>query len=159
MTCQRRKLKPPDPTWSYPHATRNQVEGAKRYLDTHKALPNWNIRPVGGQNAVLDQHRKNKIPWESVRPDLRPRCQEWFDTRIAKYKAEGRQITQGIINSVRCNATRQGRYCLTTRYSLDRLNWKHALKVWNRYLEWLAVEERLKFVASVGTETRLLDIA
>jgi hypothetical protein len=144
-----------EPIWTYPYATRRRVNLAYARLAKIDCR-NWKDNP---RPRVLYQHRKNKIPWESVRPDLRPQVQQWFDNKIAEYKALGRPITQGIINSVRCNATRYGRQTLTHRYSAMFLHWKTSLHIVTRYEEWLAQQQRSTYVGSLGkTQSRQLEL-
>ena len=149
---------PNDPMWEFPYATRKQIRALRKYFSTfHKRKRCFD----GGRhtNGTLDRHRKNKIPWESVPPWNRDYCQRWFDNKIAEYKSQGRTITPGIINSVRMNATRVGRYIKTSIAMGKYVGYSRKKALWLRFQEWESAKQRRAFVeATGGLQHKVLEI-
>jgi hypothetical protein len=145
LAVRRIKFNPADPSWTFPFATRERIERLEEYFSTfHLRKKNW-----GSGNKVrqvLDENRKVKIPWESVPPHRRHIAQAYFDKRIAMYQAQGRAITQGIVNSSRCLATRFSR---STPWERARKceDYGSKKKMWLAYQDWLSKQQRAEFVA------------
>lgn len=153
-----------DPTWRYPYATRLEIENLRIYFshfatrirswkqqkdtDTH-ALP----RGKGGKWGTGE-------PWASVRPDLRPKVEAWFNRKLAEIQARGITPTPGKIRSLRMNAANYGRHVLTYHRAADRMHYQVRKKKWLRYLSWKAAEERKELLANRGKNpSKVLEIS
>ena len=146
------KRDPKDPTWLYPFARRERIEGLRVYFSTfHKRRKSFASMHAGRRfTGILYHLRKNKIPWESVAPWNRPAAQAWFDKKIAEYKAQGRTITWGIINSVRMNATRFGRSVRTGEAMGKYITYGQRKALWLNYQAWESKQQRQAHVEATG---------
>jgi hypothetical protein len=158
-----RQMKPKDPEWTYPYATRRQIENLRIYF-SHFAtrIRGWH------QQKDTDTHAlprvKNKwgtgIPFESVPPQHRARVEAWFNRKLAEIKAQGITPSPGKIRSLRMNAANFGRHVLTGHRRIDRAQYEMRKRKWLRYLSWKAAEERKELLARRGPNpSKVLEIS
>lgn len=141
-----------DPGWTYPHATRLQIENLRIYF-SHFAtrVEGWG---KGIKTHALPQKETRGIPWASVPPQHRAKVEEWFNRKIAELKARGVTPSAGKIRSLRMNASNYGRYVLTGHRRGNRSQYEMKKKKWLRYLEWKAAEDRKELLRARGPEER-----
>jgi hypothetical protein len=152
-----------DPTWTYPFASRLEIENLRVYF-SHFAtrIRSWK------QQKDTDTHALPKIngawggrePWASVPPQHRARVEAWFNHKLAELRAKGITPTPGKIRSLRMNAAMYGRYVLTGKRRMNRVHYEMRKRKWLRYLSWKAAEERKELLAGRGpNESKVLPIA
>lgn len=143
---RRIKPDPNDPEWKFPYATREYIVNLAQYMSEFGKRPtNWHMQQkIGQRTHVLSENRKNMIPFESVPPYLRFRAEQWFNRKIAECKAEGRPNwpSPGKIRSLRMNACNAGRHMWNGEYYLRYSNYQSKKKMWLRWLDWKAQQER-----------------
>jgi hypothetical protein len=150
---RRIKPDPKDPEWTFPFASRQRIENLERYF---ASLGQKNTAFGSGRKLkpVLPANRPNKIPWESVPPQYRFRCQQLFNRKIAEERAK--KIpgwpTRGKIDSLRMNVTNAGRHMFNGEYWVRYFHYKRNKKMWLLWLDWCAKEQREKAVAERGPE-------
>lgn len=144
-----------DPTWTYPYASRERIASVESYFRrVSHPLNNrgWNVCTP---SRTFSTNHKVTVKWESVRPDLRPKVQAWYDKTLARYKAEGRELTPGLLRSLRCNAARYGKFVLTGRYASERWTYLKNLVAMRQWVRWNAEQEMRRFPR---TESRQLEV-
>lgn len=107
-------------------------------------------------------NRPNPIPWESVPPQYRHRCQQLFNRKIAEARAKGIPgwPTQGKIKSIRMNCANAGRHMFNGEYYLRYSIYKRQRNIWMLYLEWLAEQRYAEELRARGPEQhKQLEIA
>ena len=115
----------------------------------------FDFRNMRGVNThVLPANRPNRIPWESVPPQFRERCQKLFNRKVAEEKAKGIPgwPSDGKIRSIRMNVANAGRHYFNAENFIRYIHYKRDKKMWLLYQEWLAKEERKKLLAERGPE-------
>ena len=158
-----RRKENPDPTWTYPYATRLEIENLQVYF-SHFAtrIRGWHQQKDTDTHALprVKGAWGSKIPWESVPPQHRARVEEWFNKKLAELKAKGITPSPGKIRSLRMNAANYGRHVLTGHRMADRTAYEIRKKKWLRYLEWKAAEERKEFLAKrTKSPSKVLEVA
>lgn len=146
------RTKKKDPTWLYPHATREQIENLRVYFEMH--LPNR----IRNWNGGIDTHALSAIarkqaagqPWASVPPHFRTRVEAWFQMMLAKTKRERGFVSPGKVRSLRMNAACFGRYILTGKRRSNKAEYDRNKRKWLQFKEWEAQQQRSAFVASRG---------
>ena len=131
-----------DPTWTYPWASRKHIQRLEEYFTT------FHLRPRGWHRQKRDDARvfrqAQKIPWESVAPHLRDRCQQLFNRKIAEEKSKGIPgwPSAGKIRSIRCNCAMAARWMWTGLRYMNYSHYQQDKKAWLKYQAWKAQQER-----------------
>jgi len=152
------KPNPRDPSWKFPHASREQIDELRQYF-AHFAtrLEGWKQNPR--THALPAKDRRPDIPWFSVPEQHRAECQRWFEMKIAELKASGRRITSGKIQSLRMNATNYGRYVLTGKRRANRGHYERRKRIWLTFLEWQAKHDRKEIeISRPHTSSKVLEL-
>lgn len=144
------KANPNDPEWKFPYATRRYIEKLRKKFEEYQrnmGKKNWHHQTYK-QTHVLPMNRPNKIPWESVPPHWRARCQELFNRKVAIEKAKKIHgwPTPGKIRSIRMNCARAGRHYFNGENHTKHFAYLMARKMWILYQQWEVEQERKKFV-------------
>jgi len=153
------KPNPKDPDWKFPYASRRAITNLLAIFAKYGRKRSFFIEP---NTPVLDKHRPNQIPWESVQPQFRPECQRIFNMLVARERAKGIPgwPSAGKIKSLRMNVTCMGRYRMTGIQKMQYLKYRKQRKMWNLYHDWLAAEARKAELAARGPEQhRVLEVA
>ena len=148
------KPNPADPTWTFPYASRACIENIERYMalcgSRHFTFANMR----GVKTHVLPKSRKNKIPWESVPPHFRHRCEELFNRKVAIERAKGIPgwPSEGKIRSIRMNCANAGRHFFNGESYARYKRYLRMRNMWLRWLDWKAKNERASLLAARGPE-------
>lgn len=131
-----------DPGWQYPYATRARIAFVERYV-AELEYRKRNYKPFTTRGR--DSHVLKGMPGvDSVPPHLRADADAWFNRRIEIERAKGIPgwPSPGKIRSLRMLRAKFARDLLSGN-SAKRIVFRRAvLKEWNRYLAWLAQQDR-----------------
>lgn len=152
------KPDPRDPTWRFPYASRQRVDELRQYFAQFATKPKgWRAQPRTHCTHIKDRHPE--IPWYQVEEHLRPRVEEWFQRKVAEWKASRRPLTRGKLQSLRMLAVRQGRWIWTGKRAMNALHYKMRKQVWLAFLEWSADQDRRNIeIAKDHTRSKQLEI-
>jgi hypothetical protein len=152
------KPDPLDPDWKFPYAKRARIEKLIAYFAKFATKQRY----FGGTDKqVLPENRKNKIPWESVPPQYRYRCQLLFNRKIAQEKAKGIPgwPTWGKVNSIRMNVTNAGRHSFNGDARRRYAHYKSKKNMWLAWLKWNNEQQHAQRMKELGpTASRRLEI-
>ena len=134
------KPNPRDPSWKFPYASREKIDELRQYFAAFaNRLEGW--KQNKHTHALPEKDRRPDIPFYSVPEQHRAEAIRWFNMKIDELKKSGRPITQGKINSLRMNATNYGRYVLTRKRSINRMQYERRKRIWLTFLEWDAKQQ------------------
>jgi hypothetical protein len=135
------KPNPQDPGWTFPHATREDIDYLRQYFAKFATrLEGW--RQNKQTHALPLKDRRPDIPWYSVPEKHRETVELWFQRKLAEWKTSGRPLTAGKLQSLRMNATNYGRYVLTGKRRANRGEYEKNKRVWLEFLSWQAKQDR-----------------
>lgn len=137
------KLKPKDPDWTFPYATRACLERIREYFEGfQKGLHPQGWRLNKNTHALK---KSDGTPFASVLPHLRPKVIAWFEMMLARERAKkiAGWPSPGKVRSLRMNAAHFGRNVLTGRRRANKSVYDRRKRIWLAFQEW---ENRKQFV-------------
>ena len=152
------KPNPKDPDWKFPYASRERVDSLRQFFARFATRThNWTDNPRTHCNHPKDRHPE--IPWYQVPEQHREKVEIWFQKKLAEFKATGRPLTRGKLQSLRMNAVAYGRFVLTGKRSLNYRLYCKNKRMWLAFLEWSADQDRRNIeIAKDHTRSKQLEI-
>jgi hypothetical protein len=135
------KRDPKDPDWKFPYASREYIDYLRQYFAAFATRnKDWHDNPH--THVLPPKERRPDIPWYTVPEQHREKVEIWFQRKLAEWKASGRPLTRGKLQSLRMNATVFGRYILTGKRRANHARYDRHKRVWLTYLSWEAQQDR-----------------
>ena len=149
------KPNPNDPTWTYPHASRERIEFLRAYFAKFVGggPASWTDKRFSPKLITVRRAHEPYVPWQTVPPEFRQAAQEFFDRKQQEWLDQGKQLTRGKIRSLYCNACCYAKNCVWGSQGVPprvRLRQQYLLfkRDWYAYMRWETEQERIRFEAS-----------